>query len=58
MISNNHTLSSQNLNIVITRRNNLKKFILKTNKIKAYKQIRRLDESRANLFNFIKDSSI
>ena len=58
MIRNNQSLLSQNLNIIATRKNNLKKFILKTNQIKAYRQIKRLNDSRANLFNFIKDTTI
>lgn len=58
MIRNNQSLSSQNLNIIVTRKNNLKKFILKTNQIKAHRQIKRLNDSRANLFNFIKDTTI
>ena len=58
MISNNQNLSSQNFNIVVTRQKKLKKFILKTNQISSYKQIRKLNDSKANLFNFIKDSFI
>ena len=58
MISNNHILSSEKLNTIVTRKNKLKKFILKTNQIKAHRQVKRLNDSRANLFNFIKDSTI
>ena len=53
--SRNEQLSSQKMNIIITKQNNLRRFALQSNQIRAHKQIVKLRESQTNLFNFIKD---
>ena len=56
MISNNLSLSSQNLKTIILRRKNLKRYISQPNQLKDYRFQLKIIESQANLFNFIKDA--
>jgi hypothetical protein len=57
MISNNQYLSSQKLNIIVSRKN-LKRYITQPNQLSDQRIQIKIKESQANLFNFIKDSKL